>query len=63
VPSIAAYTDDGGARLGAMWSWIHDYYLDEPHWYLDHVAVAPERQVHAMRSRSVGSVESPKEGA
>jgi hypothetical protein len=47
-PSIAAYTDDGGARLEAMWSWIHGYYLDEPHRYLDHVAVAPERQVHAM---------------
>lgn len=43
-PAIAAYTDDDGARLGALWSWIHDHSPDEPHWYLDHIAVAPERQ-------------------
>ena len=42
--AIAALTDDRGARNDRMWDWIERHLPDEPHWYLDHIAVSPERQ-------------------
>jgi ribosomal protein S18 acetylase RimI-like enzyme len=38
-PAIGAVTPDGGARYEAMWEWIASKLPDEPHWYLDHIAV------------------------
>jgi predicted N-acetyltransferase YhbS len=41
---IAAGTSDGGARYFGMWDWIEESVPDVPQWYLDVVAVAPERR-------------------
>ncbi len=48
--AIAATTDDGGARYAALWDWIEEVMPDEPQWYLDLIAVAPER-----RGEGIGS--------
>ncbi len=42
--AIAATTTDGGARYFAMWDWIEAMVPDVPQWYLDLIAVAPERR-------------------
>ena len=42
--AIAATTDDGGARYFALWDWIEETIPDDPQWYLDLIAVAPERR-------------------
>lgn len=42
--AIDALTDDGGARYRAFWDWIEEHFPHEPHWYLDHLAVAPEHR-------------------
>ena len=42
--AIAATTTDGGARYFGMWDWIEAMVPDVPHWYLDLIAVAPERR-------------------
>ena len=42
--AIAATTTDGGARYFAMWDWIEANVPDVPQWYLDLIAVAPERR-------------------
>jgi hypothetical protein len=42
--AILAHTVDGGTRLDALWGWIDEHEVPEPHWFLDHIAVAPERQ-------------------
>jgi ribosomal protein S18 acetylase RimI-like enzyme len=42
--AIGALTDDGGARYVALWDWLDTQLPEEPHWYLDHVGVAPEHQ-------------------
>jgi ribosomal protein S18 acetylase RimI-like enzyme len=46
--AIAATTNDGGARYAALWNWIEDMVPDVPQWYLDLVAVAPERRGHGI---------------
>ena len=42
--AIAATTTDEGARYFAMWDWIEAMVPDVPQWYLDLIAVAPERR-------------------
>ena len=42
--AIAAMTADEGARYFALWDWIEDTIPDIPQWYLDLLAVAPERR-------------------
>jgi ribosomal protein S18 acetylase RimI-like enzyme len=42
--SIAATTTDDGARYFAMWDWIEEMVPEVPQWYLDLIAVAPERR-------------------
>ncbi len=42
--AIDAMTIDGGVRYRAFWDWIEDHLPTEPHWFLDHLAVAPERR-------------------
>jgi ribosomal protein S18 acetylase RimI-like enzyme len=42
--AIAETTADGGARYFSLWDWIEDTVPDIPQWYLDLVAVAPERR-------------------
>jgi ribosomal protein S18 acetylase RimI-like enzyme len=42
--AIAATTTDGGARYFALWDWIEETVPDVPQWYLDLIAVAPERR-------------------
>ena len=41
---IDAMTDDGGTRYRGFWDWIEGHLPAEPHWFLDHLAVAPERR-------------------
>ena len=48
--AIAAHTADGGARYLALWDWIEEMVPDVPQWYLDLIAVIPER-----RSEGIGS--------
>jgi GNAT superfamily N-acetyltransferase len=40
----ATFAADGGARHHAMWEWIAGRYPDRPAWFLDSVAVEPDRQ-------------------
>jgi predicted N-acetyltransferase YhbS len=47
---LATLTDDGGARYGVMWDWIEAQLPDEPHWFLDAIAVERIR-----RSQGIGS--------
>jgi len=42
--AIDAITIDGGVRYRAFWDWIEDHLPAEPHWFLDHLAVAPEHR-------------------
>lgn len=42
--SIAATTTDGGARYFALWDWIEEVVPDVAQWYLDLIAVAPDRR-------------------
>ena len=42
--AIDAMTLDGGVRYRAFWDWIEDHLPAEPHWFLDHLAVAPEHR-------------------
>ena len=39
-----ALTSDGGVRHDALWNWVESKIPDEPLWFLDLVAVEPERQ-------------------
>jgi ribosomal protein S18 acetylase RimI-like enzyme len=47
---VAAITPDGGERYHQLWDWIEAHLPDEPHWYLDHIAVAPQRQGEGVGS-------------
>lgn len=47
---LATLTDDDGARYGVMWDWIDAQLPDEPHWFLDSIAV---ERTH--RSQGIGS--------
>ena len=47
---LARLTDDGGARYGVMWDWIDMQLPDEPHWFLDAIAVE-----EAHRSQGIGA--------
>ena len=38
---IDAMTGDGGVRYRGFWDWIEAHLPPEPHWFLDHLAVAP----------------------
>ena len=42
--AIDAMTEDDGIRYRAFWDWIEDHLPTEPHWFLDHLAVAPEHR-------------------
>jgi ribosomal protein S18 acetylase RimI-like enzyme len=42
--AIDAMTEDDGVRYRAFWDWIEDHLPTEPHWVLDHLAVAPEHR-------------------
>ena len=42
--------EDQGSRYDSFWSWIEEHRPSEPHWYLDHLAVASAR-----RGAGVGS--------
>ena len=42
--AIDAMTEDDGVRYRAFWDWIEDHLPTEPHWFLDHLAVAPEHR-------------------
>jgi len=42
--AIDAMTEDDGVRYRALWDWIEEHLPTEPHWFLDHLAVAPERR-------------------
>jgi len=42
--AIDAMTNDGGVRYRAFWDWIEEHLPTEPHWFLDHLAVAPEHR-------------------
>ena len=48
--AIRPLTDDDGARYARLWDWIDRHLPDEPHWYLDHIAVLPERQGEGIGS-------------
>jgi len=41
-------TPDGGARYGALWSWVESHLPSEPLWYLDALAVDPSRQAKGI---------------
>lgn len=41
-------TLDGGARYGALWSWVESHLPSEPLWYLDALAVDPSRQAKGI---------------
>ncbi len=43
-PLVHELAEDLAARYDAFWEWIEGFHPSEPHWYLDHVAVRPERQ-------------------
>ncbi len=47
---IRSLSDDAGARLATLWDLIESRLPDEPHWYLDLIAVAPERQGEGVGS-------------
>lgn len=47
---LATLTIDDGARYGVMWDWIGSHLPDEPHWFLDAIAVEASR-----RSEGIGS--------
>jgi GNAT superfamily N-acetyltransferase len=51
--AIDAMTEDGGIRYRAFWDWIEDCLPAEPHWFLDHLAVAPERRGEGIGSALV----------
>ena len=42
---IDAMTGDGGVRYRGFWDWIEAHLPPEPHWFLDHLAVAPGARV------------------
>jgi ribosomal protein S18 acetylase RimI-like enzyme len=44
APRLSPLFADGGARYGAMWSWIDGMVPDEPYWMLDQLAVDPVAQ-------------------
>ena len=43
-PLINVLTDDDGARYAQFWDWIAGHIGDKPVWFLDMLAVRPERQ-------------------
>jgi ribosomal protein S18 acetylase RimI-like enzyme len=43
-PEMVALCGDGASRYGPFWAWVEAKRPAEPHWYLDHIAVDPERQ-------------------
>ncbi len=52
--AIDAMTDDGGVRYRAFWDWIEGHLPPEPHWFLDHLAVVPERRGEGLGKALVG---------
>ena len=42
--AIDPMTEDDGIRYRAFWDWIEDHLPDDPSWFLDHLAVAPEHR-------------------
>ena len=41
------------ARFDAFWSWIATHRPAEPHWYLDHIGVAPEHRRTGIAARLI----------
>ena len=50
LEAVRSLTGDDGLRLTNLWDWIDDHLPDEPHWFLDHIAVEPERQGQGIGS-------------
>jgi ribosomal protein S18 acetylase RimI-like enzyme len=48
LETFHALCDDGGARFDRFWAWVESHHLDEPHWYLNLVAVDPAHQGHGL---------------
>jgi ribosomal protein S18 acetylase RimI-like enzyme len=44
LEGLRPLTDDDGARFVMLWDWIEEHLPEEPHWFLDHIAVSPEHQ-------------------
>jgi ribosomal protein S18 acetylase RimI-like enzyme len=42
--SVRPILAESKARHGEMWEWIADHFPPEPSWYLDHIAVDPDRR-------------------
>ena len=53
--AIDAMTKDDGVRYRAFWDWIEEHLPTEPHWFLDHLAVAPEHRRRRSRHGAGGS--------
>jgi GNAT superfamily N-acetyltransferase len=43
-PEVHELPEHLAPRYDAFWEWIEGYHPREPHWYLDHIAVRPDRQ-------------------
>ena len=44
APRLAPLFPDGGARYDAFWAWAWSMLPEEPHWFLDQLAVEPDAQ-------------------
>jgi GNAT superfamily N-acetyltransferase len=53
VEAVRSLTDDEGVRLEALWGWIEGQLPAEPHWFLDHIAVAAEHRGEGIGSALV----------
>lgn len=42
--SVRPVLSESRARHGEMWDWIANHFPPEPSWYLDHIAVDPDRR-------------------
>jgi GNAT superfamily N-acetyltransferase len=52
-PTIAALTDDGGARYATFWDWLGGHLPSEPCWFLDILAVRQAARGRGIASTSV----------
>jgi GNAT superfamily N-acetyltransferase len=43
-PEVGAIMGDRKARYDRFWGWIDEHRPPEPHWYLEHIVVRPERR-------------------
>ena len=43
-PTVYELAEELAPRYDAFWAWIEAFHPPEPHWYLDHIAVRPDRQ-------------------